>query len=97
MTNQNLADVQRGIARDSVFSRSPNNIALKLPEDLAELPRAGFAGQPLRATHRTQRKSAPRVRIVPQLQLIAVAHSAHQVLALRVAHSMRLNELRCPA
>ena len=64
---------------------------LQLIEYLPELPRARFACQPFGAAHRAQREAAPRMRIMPQLQHIAVARGAHHVLAFGVTHAVRLD------
>jgi len=80
MTNQNLATFSEA-SPVIPFFKIPNNIALKLPK-ISRTPTRRICGQPLRATHRTQRKSAPRMRIMAQFQHIAVAHGAHHVLAL---------------
>jgi hypothetical protein len=59
-----------------------------LIEYLAKLPSAVLAAEPLRAAHRAQRKPAPRMRIMPQLQRVAVANGTHNVLALGIAYAV---------
>src|ERR1700733_1669232 len=60
-------------------------------EYLAEIPGALLAAEPLGAAYRAQRESATRMRVVAQFQRVAVAYSAHNVLAFGVAHAMRLD------